>query len=315
MTRYIIRKLIQTVVILLLVTLVAQTLSVLVPGSLGELILGEGAGQGAIDKFNHEYGLDRPFWERYWSWITHALQGDLGRSIQTRQTVTHVLVERLPVTLELAILGVLLSLLIAVPIAVYCAMREDQKFDRIATAISSAADSIPGFVACVLLAAGLTAQYRVFPTFGWVNLTKDPADNLVHAALPLTVLVLGISPLFLRVLRADLVSTLREDFVLAAQARGMSDTYIMVRHVLRPASMSLFTLTGLVFGYLMGGSIIVESYFSLPGVGQVVAQAVANNDLPTVQGVVVLVALVFLVVNSLVDIGYRLLNPQVGAQL
>ncbi|GAA4153214.1 ABC transporter permease [Phytohabitans flavus] len=311
---FILRKVIQAVVVIVLVTLATQLLSSLIPGSPGQSILGEGAGKEAIDRFNQEYGFDKPFWTRYWDWITGALHGDLGQSVQSRQPVADVLLAHLPVTLELAVVSIALSLLIAIPVAVLCATYEGGWLDRLVTAFSSGLLAIPGFVACVFLVAFFSVQAGVFPIYGWVPLTEDPWQNVVHAALPVAVLSIASCPLFLRVLRADLVTTLREDFVLAARARGLPNSYIMFRHVLRPASASLFTLAGLVFGFLMGGSIIVETYFSLPGIGQAVGIAVQANDLPIVQGVVALVAVVYVVVNTLVDTGYRLLDPQSGRQ-
>ena len=228
--------------------------------------------------------------------------------------MTATLAKNLPVTMEIAILSLLLSLLVAIPIAMLCAAREGGVVDRAATALASTVIAVPSFVACVFVTTLLGIKAGLFPTYGWVPITDGVGQNLQHAALPILVLALSCSPIFLRVLRADAVAMLREDFVLAARAKGLPDTYIMLRHVLRPASLSLFTLTGLVFGFLLGGSIIVETYFSLPGIGQVVSQSVGTKDLPLVQGVVVLVALVFLVINTLVDVGYRFLNPQAAVQ-
>jgi peptide/nickel transport system permease protein len=310
--RFFARKLIQSAVVLVAVTLLVQVLTDLMPGSAADTIVGDTNNKEAIAAINAEYGLDDPFWSRYWDFVTNALQGDLGRSIQSRETVTSTLMKNLPVTVEIAVLALLLALLIAIPVAMYCAAREGSVVDRVATGLASTLIAIPSFVTCVILTTVLAIQAGLFPSYGWVPISTDVGQHFQHAALPILVLALSCSPIFLRVLRADLVSTLREDFVLAARAKGLPDTYIMMRHALRPASLSLFTLTGLIFGFLLGGSIIIETYFSLPGIGQVVSQSVGTKDLPIVQGVVVLVALVFLVINTLVDFGYRFLNPQAG---
>jgi len=301
-------------IIIFLVTLGTSSLTSLIPGDPTAFILGDNPSPQAIAILHKQYGLNEPFWPRYWLWIRHAFEGNLGTSILTNQSVTHTLQTHVPVTLEIAIITLILSLVIAVPLALLCAARAEGRLDRTITAISSALLSIPSFVACTVLAVLVAKEIKVLPTFGWVYFTTDPVQNLRHAALPVIVLVLAVAPLFLRVLRADLVAVLREDFVLAARARGMSDRYIMIRHALRPASFSLFTLTGLVFGFLVGGSIILETYFSIPGIGQIVGQAVQGKDLGVIQGVVVVMSIAYLVLNTLIDFSYRFIDPQSRAQ-
>lgn len=310
MLRFTARKVAEAIAILVIVTLGVSFLSSLIPGSPAALILGDSTDKVAVDRLNKEYGFDKPFIDRYWIWLKHAVHGNLGRSVQSNQTVSHILVSHLPVTLELAILALIISLLLAVPLAVMCGAWEGGWVDRTVGLISSAFFSMPTFVGSVFLAELLAAKADLLPVFGWVPLSQNIGENITHAVLPVLVLVISTMPLFLRVLRADVVAVLREDFVLSARAKGLPDIYIMFRHVLRPASLSLFTLTGLVFGFLLGGSIIVENYFSLPGIGQAVGQAVSGKDLPVVQGVVVVVALVYLILNTLVDIGYKVLDPR-----
>lgn len=308
--RFVLGKIGDGIVILILVTVGTAALTNLIPGSPAYAILGEFATPQAVATLNKEYGFNLPLWHRYWDWLVDAVHGDLGRSIQGDQTVTFILKSRLPVTLELAILTLVLSLMVAIPLALICAARAGGRLDRLVTSVTSALQAVPSFVACVVMAEIFANELRLFPTFGWVPLSQNVGQNLYHAAMPVIILVLGTTPLFLRVLRADLVSVLREDYVLAARARGMPDWYIMLRHALRPASLSLFTLTGLVFGYLVGGSIILENFFALPGIGQAVGTAVAGKDLPLVQGAVVVMALTYLVLNTLVDVGLTVIDPQ-----
>ncbi len=310
MLRFFANKIGEAIVVLLLVTLGTSALVNLIPGSPAVLILGDFATPDAIATLNKQYGFNDPFFQRYWDWLKDAVHGNLGLSIQSRQPVTHVLASHLPVTLELAILTLVISLLIAVPLAMVCAARAGGLLDRVVTSLSSALQSIPTFVGCVVLAEIFSNKLEIFPTFGLVPLNKSISQNLDHAALAVIVLVLTTLPIFIRVLRADLVSVLREDYVLAARARGLPDRYIMLRHALRPASLSLFTLTGLVFGYLVGGTVILETFFALPGIGQSVATAVSGKDLPVVQGAVVVLALTYLVLNTIVDLGLAVIDPQ-----
>jgi peptide/nickel transport system permease protein len=310
MLRFFVNKVAEAIVVLFLVTLGTAGLVNLIPGSPALLILGSYATPSSIATLNKQYGFNRPFFDRYWSWLTGALHGNLGNSIQSQEPVTHILQSALPVTLEIALLALVISLLIAIPLALVCAARDGSLLDRAVTGVSSALQAIPTFVGCVVLAELFSNKFHVFPTFGWTPLSQDPGQNLLHVALPVIVLVLVTTPLFLRVLRADLVAVLREDYVLSARARGLPDWYIMLRHALRPASVSLFTLTGLVFGYLVGGVVILETFFALPGIGQAVATAVSGKDLPVVQGAVVVFALTYLVLNTLVDLGLALIDPQ-----
>jgi peptide/nickel transport system permease protein len=310
--RFVAEKLGQAVVILFVVSVGVSGLIELIPGSPAALVLGDTSAPGALERFNHEHGYDRPFLSRYWTWMNDAFHGNLGTSVQTNKTVTNVLAAHVAVTLEIAILAMLVSLVIAVPLAMYCGAHENGWTDRIVTGVSSGLFSLPSFVSAVFLSELLAAKAQLLPTYGWVPLQQGLAENLKTAAMPVMALCISITPLFLRVLRADVVGVLREDFVLSARAKGLSDRYILLRHVLRPASVSLFTISALVFGFLLGGSIVIETYFALPGIGQVVSQAVTAKDLPVIQGVVVVVAMIYLLLNTLVDLAHSLIDPRVA---
>lgn len=313
MIRFVGQKLGLAVVILFVVTLGVSALVELIPGSPAALVLGDTEAPGAMEKFNHEHGYDRPFLARYWTWLNDAFHGNLGVSVQSNQAVTHIISGHIAVTIEIAILAMLISLCLAIPLAMYCGAHENGWVDRAVTGISSGLFSLPSFVSAVFLSEIFAAEAELLPTYGWTPISENLIENLKHAALPLMALCLSITPLFLRVLRSDVVGVLREDFVLSARAKGLPDRYILLRHVLRPASVSLFTISALVFGFLLGGSIVLETYFALPGLGQVVSQAVTAKDLPVIQGVVVLVAMIYLILNTLTDVAYALIDPRVAA--
>lgn len=310
MRRFLVRKAIQLVLVIFLVTLGTSGLIDLIPGSAAALILGAGATRQSIATLNQQLGLNKPFLTRYGNWVRDAFHGNLGTSIQTHESVTHMLATHLPVTLEIAILALVISLLLAIPVAMLSALHAQRATDRLVRGGSSALLSAPPFVLCVVLAVVLVVKFRWLPSFGWVPLTQNLEQNLRHAALTVIVLVLSITPLFVRVLRADLVAVLREDYVASARARGLPERYILFRHALRPASLSLLTMTGLVFGFLIGGSIILENYFSLPGLGYMVGQAIQGKDLAVVQGVVVLMSIVYVILNTGVDLGHQFLDPR-----
>jgi peptide/nickel transport system permease protein len=311
MLRFVLRRLRDIVLVLVLVSFFTTSLVNLMPGSPAFAIYGSALTPQFLANFNQQFGLNHPLFVRYGLWVWHALQGDLGMSFQTHFTVASQIGSRLPVTAEIAVLALFFSLLIAIPLAMLAATRPGKLIDRAVTGASSVAQATPAFVAAVIFVYLFAVQARWFPSQGWVPLTQDFGENLLHAILPVATLVLGICPIYIRILRGDIVSLLSENFVMVARSRGLPEWYVLLRHVLRPASASLITVAGLSFGYLFGGSIIVESFYSLPGIGLLASQAVYNKDIPILQGVVICVAVVFVIVNSLVDLSYGLLDPRV----
>ncbi|MEV1128702.1 ABC transporter permease [Agromyces sp. NPDC049794] len=296
--------------VLLLVTLVGTALTDLMPGSPASIILGPTATDEAIASLNAEYGYDRPLPERYLQWLGSALTGDLGVSIQSNQPVVEVLLQRLPVTLELTVLALILSLAIAIPAAVFAASRENSVFDRVFSGVASGFMSVPVFVVGVLLVYVLAVATRWFPVAGWAPLTSGVGANLHYVFVPVLALALGEFPAFYRLLRSDVISTLREDFVQTATVRGLPRSYILRRHVLRPSSFSLITVAAVAFGRLVAGSVVVESLFALPGLGSLALQSIPAKDIPMIQGIVVLVAVTYVLVNAIVDAAYAVLDPR-----
>ncbi|MGB3438182.1 MAG: ABC transporter permease [Actinophytocola sp.] len=309
-----VRGLLRLLAVLLLVTLAATALVDLIPGSPAAAILGPTATPDQVAALDAEYGFDRPFPTRYLDWLGSALTGDLGNSIQSRQPVLDTILARLPVTLEITLLALAISLLIAVPLAVYSGYRAGGRFDRFVSATSSALLAVPVFVAAVVLIYLLAVELRWFPVSGWSPLSEGLTDNLRHALLPAIALAVGELPAFLRLLRGDVATTMREDFVRTATARGLPPRYILFRHVLRPSSLSLVTVAGVALGRLLAGSIVVESLFALPGLGGLAIQSVPAKDIPTVQGLVVLVAVGYVLVNAAVDACYAVLDPRIRAR-
>lgn len=298
------------VAVLLLVTLAGTALSDLMPGTPASIILGPTATDEAIAALNAQYGFDQPLIVRYLHWLGNAITGDLGTSIQSNQPVTEVLLQRLPVTLELTVLALLLSLAIAIPAAAYAASRENSAFDRVMSGIASGFMSVPVFVVGVMLVYVLAVATGWFPVAGWAPLSAGLSANLHYAFVPVLALALGEFPAFYRLLRSDVISTLREDFVQTATVRGLPRSYILRRHVLRPSSFSLITVAAVAFGRLLAGSVVVESMFALPGLGSLALQSIPAKDIPMIQGIVVLVAVTYVLINAAVDAGYTLLDPR-----
>jgi peptide/nickel transport system permease protein len=306
-------RLVHLVLVLLLVTLGATALVDLLPGSPAATILGPTATPEAIAALEAETGYDRPLPQRYLSWLGNALTGDLGTSVQSGQPVLDQILARLPVTAELTVLALLMALAVAVPAAVLAANREGGAADRAVTGTASALLSVPVFVAGTLLIYAFAVVTGWFPVSGWEPLSEGLVDNLTFAFLPALALALGEAPGFYRLLRGDLTATLHEDFVLTATVRGLPRRYVLLRHALRPSSFSLLTVAAMTFGRLLAGSVVVESLFALPGLGNLALQSIPARDLPVIQGVVAFVAVVYVGINMLVDGVYALLDPRVRA--
>jgi peptide/nickel transport system permease protein len=204
-----------------------------------------------------------------------------------------------------------LALLISLPVAIVSALKVDSRVDRVINAISSALLSIPTFIAAPVLIYILALQFAILPVSGWVSFTEDPVNNLKHALLPALSIALAEIAAFHRILRTDLIATLREDFIAAAHAKGLPTWYVITRHALRPSSFSLVTLVGVNLGRLIGGTVIVETLFALPGLGLLVTSSIASRDILMVQGVVAFMAITYVIVNMAVDLSYNVLDPRV----
>ncbi|MEV0362368.1 ABC transporter permease [Nocardia fusca] len=307
----IVRRLGRGLLVALLVTSAVVVLLSFAPGSVAQVILGDAATPEAVASLNNELGLDQPVWVQYLHWVGNAAQGDLGTSPLTGQSVTTAITERLPVTFQLAAMSLAIALVSAVFLAVVSAMRPGSPVDRGTAALSSVFLSVPAFVAGPVLIYFFAVELGWLPVTGWNRIGDGIGPNLQSALLPAIAMALMEIAAFHRLLRTDLITTLREDFIGAARAKGMNEWYVMFRHALRPSSFSLITLAGINLGRLIGGTVIVETLFSLPGLGQLLASSIVSRDLIMVQGIVAFMAVVYVVINILVDSSYELIDPRV----
>ncbi|MEX2658135.1 MAG: ABC transporter permease [Acidimicrobiales bacterium] len=311
MVRYIGSRLLHALPVLFLVSLGAIALTNLMPGSAAETILGEFAREDDIVRLEEELGLNAPIWERYVDWVGGAVQGDLGGSIRSRQPVSELILERVPITLEIGLASLVIAIAVAVPLGAYAAANEGGRLDKVVTSLVSVSLALPTYVIAIFLIYLIAVKGGLLPPNGWSPLSDGIVTNLRFVALPIISLAIAEIPVMLRVLRADVMATLKEDFVLSARSRGLSRNYVLFRHALRPSLFSLVTVSGIVFGRLLGGTVIVERIFSLPGVGSLIATSVLGKDVRVVQAIVVLIALLYIVVNTAIDVTYTYLDPRV----
>ena len=309
--RELLRRLGQLVAVLALVSFGVFLLVALLPGDPAAAILGPGHPPEDYDALRSELGLDQPVLQRYLEWLGNALTGDLGHSIvPPHAAVSDRIAAALPVSLELATLGLLIALVVAVPLALLSAYKEGGLADRVIGAVVFAVLSIPSFLLGLLLIMLFVDRLGWLPRSQWVRLTDSVSGNLSHAILPAIVIALPEVALFTRILRNDLVRTLREDYVLAARAKGMGPRHIMMNEALRPSSFSLVTVLGISLGTLIGSTVIVEYLFSLPGMGTLVVTAASQGDFPMVQGAALVIATIYVVINAGIDVTYGYLDPR-----
>jgi peptide/nickel transport system permease protein len=311
MLGFVARRLLYLAPVLVAVSLLTFLIASLLPGDLAYVILGDQATPEKVEALRHDMGLDQPIWWRYLSWLVHVLQGDFGRSFRTGQTVLQAVAERLPVSLELMVLAELAALAIGIPLAIVCAVRSGSAFDRFMTGSAFSMLSVPAFLSAILLIYLFAVELRWLPATGYVPFEEDPIGNLRCFVLPALTLALGEWPVLMRVLRSDMIATLQEDYIAMARAKGLKPSRILLVHALKPSSLTLVTVTGINIGRLIGGTVIVESIFALPGIGRLLLGAIYTRDLIILQGVVLFVAFGYVVMNFIVDMLYAVLDPRI----
>jgi peptide/nickel transport system permease protein len=294
------------------VSVVVFALVHLVPGDPVRLALGTRYSQETYDALRARSGLDQPLVEQYFTWAGRALTGDLGVSFRSGDTVTGLLLQRLPATLTLAAAAIVVALVIAVPLGTLSALHPRSVVDRAATVLSQIGISVPDFWMSIMLILVFAGTLRWLPSGGYVPLTQDPLGWLTRLVMPAVVTGVVSGSVITRFVRSSVLEALGQDHVRTAQAKGLGTRQVLGWHVLRNALLPLVTVTGVQLAYLLSGVVVVEIVFAWPGLGQLSLQAVQQRDYPVLQGAVLLFAVVFLVVNLAVDLLYSRLDPRIA---
>ncbi|WP_420452127.1 ABC transporter permease [Ilumatobacter sp.] len=284
-------------------------------------LLGPGATEAGVAGIVEEFHLDQPLHQRYLLWLSDAVRGDFGRSPIQNQDVSAAISSAIPVTLQLMLYAQLLALVLAIPMGMYAAYRANRRGDRVASTAALAALSIPNFVLAVVLILffavgglsifGWQAGTEVLPASRYVPFGQNWVEHFQHMALPAISLALGQAAAYMRVLRADMITTLQDTYITTAKAKGVSDRRILWVHALRPSSFTLMTVFGVNTATLIGGTLVIETIFTLPGLGTAIGTAIFQKDFLVVQGIVVVIAIGFILINFLVDLLYAVLDPRV----
>ncbi len=308
---YIIRRFVAMIPVLLLVSVIVFSLIHLTPGDPATSMLGEEATPQAVAALRAKLGLDQPIPIQYVKWLASVVRGDLGRSIRSNQPVSEAIAERLPVTIELAILAVTISLLIAIPAGIIAAMRRNSALDAGSTFVALLGVSLPNFFLAILLILLFGVKLHWLPPFGYQPLTQGLGGNLQRMILPAITLGTALAAIVTRMMRSSLLEVLDQDYIRTARAKGLGEARMVRAHALKNALMPVVTIVGLQIGGLLGGAIITESIFVLPGIGRLLVDAIFQRDFPLVQGVVLFVSLTFLFSNFAVDLAYAYLDPRI----
>ncbi len=312
MVTFLARRLLFMIPVALLVSFVTFMIIHLIPGDPARVLLGESATPQTVAALRHQLGLDKPLLTQYILWLGQAVHGNLGESIQLQQPVTQAILQRLPVTAELGIVSLIISVALAIPLGVLAAVRRNTPVDWLINILSLIGTAIPNFVLGLLLILFLAVMVRPFPPGGYVPFTQDPITNLRDLILPAITLATGAVAGNMRQVRASMIEVLSQDYIRTARAKGLGNGRVYYVHALRNALLPLLTIVGLQAGAILGGAVIIESIFLWPGVGMLAIQSILSKDYPVVQGVVLLSALSYMVVNLLVDVGYGALDPRIS---
>ncbi len=307
--RFVRKKLVNLLIVLLSVTMLSFLMINLLPGDTADVICGPSCDEAAREQLREDLGLNKAIPVRYVEWLGGAITGDLGRSGRTQQPVMEAIRERLPVTLQLLVYSQVLALMLAIPAGIMAARRPGGWFDKTSTGTVFVLLGIPQFVMAPLLIYFFAVRWQIFPA-----IYKEPGgffELLKNLFLPAVSLAAAEMAVYLRLLRGDMIATLQEDYIMMAKAKGLSNSRILLRHAFRPSTFSLVTIVGLNMGRLIGGSLIVEVIFAIPGLGRYAVEGIFGRDYLAVQGAVVVIAVGYVLINFAVDMLYAVLDPRI----
>lgn len=311
MTLYVIKRLVSIIPVLLVVSLVVFMLIHFIPGDPAVVMLGSQATPQELAALQEKLGLNEPLPVQFYHWLAGALQGDLGYSLVSDKQVATLIAERLPVTLALTIYALVLSLVIAIPLGIIAAVKQNTLWDYSAMVIALFGISIPNFWAALLLIIIFALHLGWFPSTGYVELVENLWLHLKHMALPAFSLGFIQAGVVTRMTRSSMLEVLRQDFIRTIRAKGGPEHNVIFKHALKNAMIPIISIIGINFGLLLGGTVVVETIFSIPGIGHLVVDSVFNRDYPVIQGVILVVAAIYVLINLIVDLLYAYFDPRI----
>src|SRR3982075_1056651 len=313
MTTYLLRRVGQMVPVLIIVSLLAFGLIMVLPGDPAMMMLGEQTGNDrtAYQAIRTQLGLDRPLPVQYLDWAAHALRGEFGTSLRDHLPIRQAILSHIAPTLELAVLGISIALVVAVPVGILSALRPGSIVDMVATVLALSGVAVPHFFLGILLIELFAASLRVLPPSGYIPPTEDLGANLRLMLMPAITLSTGVTAVLMRHMRSSLLEVLQQEYVATARAKGLGPQAVVLGHALRNAMLPVVTILGLEMGSVIGGVVVLETIFSIPGMGRLIVDSILFRDYPTVQALILLLAVTVLVANLLADLTYGVLDPRV----
>jgi peptide/nickel transport system permease protein len=306
------RRIFQTLITLFIVSLISFGLSMILPGDPTLALVGaDGATQEMLDVYRKELGLDQPVHVQYFKWLGRVLRGDFGISIRTRAKVLTLFAQRLPVTVELLVIGVIFAILLAFPLGILSSLRPNTWIDTTSTILAVSGVAMPQFLLGMILILIFSVWLGWLPSSGYVEPWKGLWPSIRSLILPAVSLGFVVAAEMMRQLRSSMLEVLQDEYVQTARAKGLSEPVVIIKHALRNALIPVVTLLGLRIGRLIGGLVIIEVVFSLPGIGQMLLNAVLFKDMPVLQSGVLLVAFAVTLINLLVDLSYSVIDPRI----
>ncbi|KFE34928.1 ABC transporter permease [Thioclava atlantica] len=314
MFEFILRRLLIAIPTILLISMFVFGMQKLLPGDPVLAMAGEERDPATIEMLREKYHLNDPIPQQYLYWITSAARGDLGISLRTQEPVTDLIGQKLPVTIQLAVMALIVALVIGIPAGVLSAYKKNTWIDWLSNIVALSGLSIPNFWLGIMLILLVSVRLGWLPASGYVSPWEDPLRSFQTMLMPAVVLGTGLAAALMRHTRSAMLGVLKSDYVRTARAKGLSERVVLIKHALRNALVPVVTVATLIFGELLGGAVLTEQIFTIPGFGKLVVDAVFSRDYAVVQGIVLCTAIAFIAMNLLADIAYRLLNPRMRNQ-
>lgn len=311
MIKYFVRRFVQLIVVAFIISVLVFLLVHLLPGNPASVILGPNDNPHNRAILYKQLGLNKPLFQQYTTWLSNVFRGNLGESYLDHEPVTSIIASGWPIDLELIVISQIIAFAVAIPLALFTARRPNRPVDNVATTGTFGLLALPPFVIAPVLVAIFAVGLRWFPATGYVPFTQDPATNLHDMILPSLAITAGSIAVYYRLFRSDLISTLQEDFITMARSKGLSSRRIMWRHAFRPSSFSLLAAAGVNIGALIAGTFIVEYLFALNGLGYSLVLAVNQRDYLVVQGITLVVAVAYVVLQFIIDFVFTVVDPRV----
>ena len=311
MGRYLARRIGASAIVMFVATLIVFAGIRALPGGPELALAGEERDPESLAAIRERYGFDDPLPVQYWNWMVLAVQGDLGESVRTGIEVSEIVVTRLPVTLELTMLSVMVALLLGIPTGIMAAVKQGRLSDYVGSGVALFGLSVPNFWLGLMLILAFAIYWPLLPASGYVSFFSNPFDNLRHMIMPAFVLGSGLAAVVMRQMRSAMLESLSEDYVRTARSKGLSERSVIGVHAFRNSLITVTTIVGLQLGVLISGAVVTEQIFVIPGFGKLIVEAVFQRDFPVIQGVILVTTAGYIIANLLVDLLYSVLNPRI----